>query len=65
MVQELLTKSGTCQVEHEHQIHLLGATVHVETNDHIGEGGNVWTAVEELASLLERSALDLKAKRVL
>ena len=65
MVQELIIKSDSCETESLHQIQILGVTVHVKTNDHLGEGGNVWTAVQELAALLAESEIDFKTKRIL
>jgi predicted nicotinamide N-methyase len=66
MVRELFT--STCEdssVGAHHKIVLFGSPVLININDDLGEGGNVWTAVQDLANHLEAQGVDLPSSRVL
>jgi hypothetical protein len=56
MVQELFSSIGketsidNCAL---HTVSLFGFPIAVKTDDNLGEGGNVWTAVQDLAAYLD------------
>ena len=56
MVRELFSNSSKENFpEHnsQHTVTLFGLPITVNTDDNLGEGGNVWTAVQDLAAYLE------------
>ena len=66
MVRELLTSAFEgCAGGKWHEINLLGGSVHIQIDDNLGEGGNVWSAVQDLANHLIHNAGTLKSKQIL
>ena len=65
MVRELYSNSGEEPTGAHHRIVLLGIPVLVNIDDGLGEGGNVWTAVQDLARHLDAQGVDLPSQRVL
>ncbi len=54
MVRELFVSPNTaCSGAAQHTIVIFGFPIQINTDDNLGEGGNVWTAVQDLASYLD------------
>ena len=55
MVRELFIGSSTepSSTGAQHKIVLFDFPIHINTDDNLGEGGNVWTAVQDLAAYID------------